>query len=84
MDKVIVIGNAPITNRGELINLYDVVIRINHLYFRQQAKNCGTKIDIWAMRYPKRFPVMGWIHKFKIREMWIFNNTNYCNEVIFL
>ena len=76
MGNVIVVGNAPISNRGSLIDTYDIVVRLNHLKFPSYRKDCGTKIDIWAMRDYTLYPFMRNIHQLRIKELWMFNDSN--------
>ena len=50
-EKVIIIGNSPsilLQEYGELIDSYDVVIRINRCITKGFEKYIGQKIDIWA------------------------------------
>ena len=49
--KVIIIGNSPSVleyKLGDIIDSYDVVIRINRCITRGFEENIGEKIDIWA------------------------------------
>jgi hypothetical protein len=49
--RVIVIGNSPSVldhELGEIIDDYDVVIRINRCPTKGYEKNIGSKTDIWA------------------------------------
>jgi len=50
-EKVIIIGNSPsilLQEYGELIDSYDVVIRVNRCVTKGFEKYIGKKIDIWA------------------------------------
>ena len=50
-EKVIIVGNSPsilLQEYGELIDSYDVVIRLNRCVTEGFEKNIGKKIDIWA------------------------------------
>ena len=50
-EKVIIIGNSPsilLQEYGELIDSYDVVIRVNRCLTTGFEKYIGKKIDIWA------------------------------------
>jgi hypothetical protein len=49
--RVIIIGNSPsilLQEYGELIDSYDVVIRVNRCVTKGFEKYIGKKIDIWA------------------------------------
>ena len=49
--KVIVVGNSPSIlekDYGEIIDSYDVVIRVNRCITKGYEKNIGKRIDIWA------------------------------------
>tara|TARA_B100001778_G_scaffold66610_1_gene52428 strand:+ start:2484 stop:3254 length:771 start_codon:yes stop_codon:yes gene_type:complete len=49
--KVIVVGNSPSILKkeyGEIIDSYDIVIRVNRCITQGYEKHIGKKIDIWA------------------------------------
>ena len=49
--KVIIIGNSPSILEdecGDIIDSYDIVIRVNRCITKGFEKNIGKKIDIWA------------------------------------
>ena len=49
--KVAVVGNGPCEldkNKGEEIDLHDIVIRFNEFHTKGYEKDYGTKCDVWA------------------------------------
>jgi hypothetical protein len=59
-EKVIIIGNSPsilLQEYGELIDSYDVVIRVNRCVTKGFEKYIGKKIDIWATTHTYNYPL---------------------------
>lgn len=56
--SIILVGNGKeVTDcsNGDLIDSYDLVVRMNHGYVRQgYEKNMGIKTDIWALAYNRQ------------------------------
>jgi len=79
--SVVIVGNGPSIldeKKGNIIDSYDIVIRINDYVIEGYEEHTGKKTDIWAMD-TKCF---GWRFKFKERwqtvpEIWIVPAVTY-------